>query len=227
MGIDVWHPRAVLANAQAPLQQSTVPSIEVELEPISVTPLSISPQLETRQEITHDQNNVVVEDPPSVNEPIMVQTGETGVKPIRFGLGLYLIGDYIVVSSLTSDHQLYQSQALALIQNILKSFSNEDNLDLKHHHVIAWPFFTNSSAEQGVIAAKQYVNGVIEHLTEKYSASNVVIFGGVLPKLNGWKVPDDNTSNRLILPSVYKMMSEPRLKAKAWQLIQNSNYFKS
>jgi hypothetical protein len=147
-------------------------------------------------------------------------------KPIKFGMGLYVYGDWLIASSLSSGYQSMQEPASRLIISILRTLGDKP-CELKYHHVISWPFFSNPNSSQGKSAAQQYVNGVIEHLVEEHEVKRILVLGGVLAKLNDWIEIEgaDFGSKRLVIPSVYRMLEDPSEKRKAWTIIKSSSFF--
>ena len=226
MGIRRWLPRVILPNAMPPIQFSVVAS-ERFSEPVSA-PNDVSENLETQSPAVPSHSPLPsvpkLEHPPRVNVSTH-KSDQNSSEPnsIRFGLALYVVKDWLVCSSLTSDYQEQEASAVQLINNILNVLGVSE-LGLAHHHIISWPFFTNPNASQGVESAKQYVNGVIEHIVEEHKVSKMLVCGGVLAKLNKWQSIEGSEFelSRLIIPSVYKMLADPSEKAKAWQIIQNS-----
>ena len=228
MGIQPWFPRAVLANSLPPLQLSD--DLDSEEDVAVVARLHAHQAAEDAS-----VNQAVSENPEAAQQKKVAQQPKAEVqkpkqkvpqaRPVRFGLGLYVFGDWLVASSLIDDHALYQDQAISLAGNIVKAIEGQSS-PLEYHHTISWPFFSNASADQGVDAARQYVSGVIDHLKEKHETSKLLVFGGVLPKLNSWPLTGriNDSTERLILPSLYKMMDEPALKARAWHEIQSSPF---
>ena len=165
MGIDPWFPRASLSNAQPVV--SLLP--EVSPPPVVSQPISSeAPSIEPKP--TPIQSNVSPEPVknPDQGEPVpSMQSVQQ--KPVRFGLGIYVVDKWIVASSLVPDHQRFTEADVRLMLSILKAIDGTQQ-NISYHHVISWPFFSNPQASQGVDAAKQYVNGVLEHLTEAQSS---------------------------------------------------------
>lgn len=238
MDIDLWFPRMQLTNSQ--------PAVVLDSSQPGVNGAHAAPQPELPDKaaesamIQPQSGTVTPPEPPSVESlaaesapdpsaaaPDRVAAGATE-KAIHFGLGLYVLGPWLIVSSLSADYQRQQDDAFRLVLSILKQFGNRDH-EPAYHHVIAWPFFSNPNADQGKDAASLYVNGVIEHLVEEHQVSRLLSFGGVLAKLNDWDSAEgqDFGLQRLNLPSVFKMLDDPSQKAKAWQLIQASALYKS
>jgi len=222
MGLSQWYPRVVLTNALLPLQVNdlVIPSVS-EPEPEVVANV-VSKSLD-EVTVTKPLSSLVSKVDALKDKPVNPR-----IKPIRFGLDLYVIGDWIVASSLVSNYQSSQDVTLNLIQNVLSAI-NAEPFNMKHHHVISWPFFSNPNADQGAESARQYVAGVIGHLVEEHKVNNILAFGGVLPKLNGWADISGTSDDMkyLVLPSLYRMMEDPLLKSKAWKAIQSSNFFQS
>jgi hypothetical protein len=235
MGIQPWFPRVLLVNSLPPLTLTD----ELSYEKASVPEQSVSAVQSVSEDgkpvqsaVGHSDVSVqsVVNSKSSValkaSDPEQQTKRSENGRPVRFGLGLYVLGDWLVASSLVSDHVLYQDQAIALVSNIIRAIDGVHS-PLQHHHIISWPFFTNNHADQGIDAARQYVTGVIDHLKEEHQTQKFLVFGGVLPKLNNWSLSGkiNQNSDRLILPSLYKMMDTPELKAQAWKEIKQSPFF--
>ncbi len=221
LGIEPWYPRMVLINAK-PVQPLIMEPVEHGERSVSEVPVSTLQAVSVLEETRNTEQQT---------KPV-VQLADAAVpnteKPIRFGLALYVIDDWIVCSSLISDYQHFNDVAGKLIHSILKAISDGTGT-LHYHHVISWPFFSNRQVSQGIEPARQYVNGVIEHLVEQHKASKLLVCGGVLAKLNQWQDVEGREFglSRVNIPSVYKMLSDPREKAKAWHLIQKSTLFKN
>jgi len=218
LGIEPWYPRVVLINAK-PVQALGLEQVEPEDTSVPEVPVS------TLQTVSVVEETSDTEQPKTTVADSVAQNSE---KPIRFGLALYVIDDWIICSSLVSDYQQYNDVSVKLIYAILNAISNGTGT-LHYHHVISWPFFSNRQVSQGIEPARQYVNGVIEHLVEQHKASKLLVCGGVLAKLNQWQDVEGQEFglSRVNIPSVYKMLSDPREKAKAWHLIQKSTLFKN
>ncbi|TXR51251.1 hypothetical protein [Reinekea thalattae] len=238
MGIQPWFPRVALTNALAPLNIPAYDSVaeqDAALQSVAtpvVNPNADTTVAESSTQLKRESAKPHSDLAPTKQSMASVTSTQTEppvvgrTKPVRFGLGLYVIGDWLVASSLINDHALHYDASLSLIQSILNAIDGSQAV-LSYHHSIAWPFFSSSNADQGLSAAKHYVTGVIEHLQDEHKTQKLLAFGGVLPKLNGWSDINDAALSQqcLILPSVYRMMDEPELKAKAWLAIQNSPYF--
>lgn len=235
MGITLWYPRTILPNALAPLivdlkapidsEQNSIKSAAIKLTTVALS--DEQPDSNASQEVIDNKKQL---------EPVLrpvdaisssdksTKLSQSGSDEIRFGLGLYLIGNQLVLSSLTNKHDGHEKSALSLISNLLLSMTGQ-RFPVTHHHVIVWPFFTNSNANQNRGEAAEYVTNVVLHLKEQHEFSSVLCFGGVMANLYGWESASGHYMglNRLVLPSVYKMLNEPNTKAKAWALIKKFN----
>lgn len=228
MGIEPWYPRVALPNSMPAIQ--LIPAVVPEIEPVSEPPANSASVVQTPQpDPIQLKSSVPVEEgvqpPAPVAQPSVV-VDQLYDKPVRFGLAIYVIGDWLITSSLVPNYQQLNDADVRLIQAIVKAIDGT-NAAFGYHHVISWPFFSNPQASQGAEAAKRYVNGVIEHLAEEHEVKKLLSFGGVLAKLNDWQSAEGSEFNlaRLNLPSVYKMLHEPALKAKAWDSIRQSALF--
>ncbi len=226
-GVDLWFPRVKLNNS--PLPQSF---IETKRPPVTDDKPLVPENAETAALQTEPPvSDLKLERPaetlyePAVSQPVMQPASVADDRPIHFALNLYVINDCLVISSLSSDFQLHDVPAKKLMCAVLKTMIRESQ-NLRHDHLISWPFFASPNSNQGIHSAKQYVNGVIEHLIESHSIKRLVVFGGVLPKLNAWQKAAGDLFEvpYLVLPSLYKMLAEPALKKKAWQAIQKSSF---
>jgi hypothetical protein len=222
MGVTPWYPRVILTNAPMPVQQALAIPEAVQAPPAApltqpVVTLSLPAQELTDNPFTSSAITPVV-------APASASANDSAA-PIRFGLGIYVLGNWLVVSSLVSGHEDSQDVAFRLISAILKAMTGDD-YEMKHHHVIAWPFFTNANADQGLTAAQEYVSGVLQQRAEEHQTANLLVLGGVMSKLNGWQSAEGTEfgMKRLVLPSLYRMMLEPMQKAKAWQLIRRAGF---
>jgi hypothetical protein len=225
MGITPWYPRVHLVNALAPLD---LIQNQREASPEQLT--EVSAQTSNNELTSAPITDLQAEQSPIVEQvvkPIASKpaTNQGSGENVRFGLGVYVVGNYIIASSLTSQHETLQDQAWRLMQNILRAIRNEDH-PLAYHHSIYWPFFQNKSADQSLSSAQEYVDEFIGHLSEQYKVNKIIAFGGVLPKLKQWSPSSDTYKPEvhLVLPSLYKMLDNPAEKAKAWQLIQTSPF---
>jgi len=238
LGISVWLPRLKLVNAKPAIQlksqlsddrperpqlseKETIPSIS---EVVASLPISADVSAPGMPII----KGPLVNNSEKESAKIKNTEADRSAGSIRFGLALYVMNDWIVCSSLTSDYNDFEHSATQLITNILKVLGTSKPT-LEHHHIISWPFFSNPNASQGIEPARLYVNGIIQHLVEQHQVSKLLVCGGVLAKLNHWSAVDgrDYNLDRLIIPSVYKMMDDPSEKAKAWQIIQNSKIYQA
>lgn len=226
IGIEAWYPRYALQNAVRSEIESQVVKDSPHMHSANVSedaPSEANDQIHNSSPSADVFNNIQTS---QLTEPETIVANPVTMleeKPIRFALNLYIYNEYLIVSSLSSDYQQKQSQAQKLLLSILHTVINQ-KLELRHDHLISWPFFASPNANQGIESAKQYVNGVIEHLTEMHNISQVIVLGGVLPKLNSWTSAVGTIFDRpyLVLPSLYKMLSEPGLKRRAWEAIQAS-----
>lgn len=233
MGIEPWFPAMLLANAPEPTVAQDAEHSQTNYSEIDQA-CSVASNAEVPPQ-EHQESQLQA--PSAIVEPALLSRGNSNVespsivrhpktKPIKFALGLYAIGDSLVVSTLVPTYEHYEAPALSLIQSILKSFCSEE-LTLKHHHVINWPFFQNDQADQGKESARDYVQNVSSLLVENHGLNKTISFGGVLPTLYNW-VTEEGLSvpeNTLALPSVYKMMDHGSEKAKAWQIIKRSPFY--
>lgn len=228
LGVQTWYPRMRLTLAPEPVILQS-PSDRSEQALLSPSP-AIEPPTPVIERAHVPSGESVAPDPEPVPQSTQQETVKDAQAPnvIHFGLGLHVIGSWLIVSSLSADHNDRQEAAFRLLLAILKSLGTEED-EPAYHHVIAWPFFSNPNADQGKQAAHQYVNGVVEHLVEEHSISRILAFGGVLAKLNDWDSAEGDCFGlpRLNLPSLYKMLDDPRQKSKAWKLIQESSLYPS
>lgn len=220
MGIDAWYPRVVLVNAQpaVSLLPEISPAPDIPRKEPNATPSTTPAPVLPATARTPDESQSAA----PVSRDAVQQ------KPVRFGLGIYVVGSWIVTSSLVPDHARYNEADIWLILSILKAIDGT-NEAVNYHHIVSWPFFSNPQASQGIEAAQQYVNGVLEHLREAHpNVRQLLSLGGVMAKLNGWDTAegDEFQLKRLNLPSVYKMLEDGNQKKRAWQLIQQSRLFR-
>lgn len=237
MGVESWYPRMRLPHGPAPV---VLLESDPEAEPVGQRKQEPQPLPEQAASHTERQPINDAERSTSRAQPVPAQSAPDatpaaitapatgGSRAIHFGLGLYVIGPWLIVSTLSGNYQAQQDAAFRLLLAILKQFNNQEQ-EPAYHHVIAWPFFSNPNADQGETAATAYVNGVIEHLVEEHQVTRLLSFGGVLAKLNDWDDAEggDFGLKRLNLPSLFKMLDDPAQKAKAWQLIQASSLYRS
>lgn len=218
MGIQEWYPRYQLP--QAP--KLVLPALTTAAPAAALNEHQATTQANsaTTAESLPPTQVVASQQPDSA-----VAAAKQTQTPVRFGLAIYLINDWLVCSSLTTDYQQHSPADLNLIQAILKTLGNS-SADVRYHHLIAWPFFSNPHAAQGIDSARQYVNSFIEHLTESHQINHLISFGGVLARLSDWKTAEGKEFGlqRLSLPSVYKMLQDSRQKQRAWQLIRESAF---
>ena len=233
LGIEPWYPRVLLNNALIPTSFVESPSSQPISSPLEATIASqpIRPQLDTSVPehpiAAAPISQALVNSEEAVQQQAIttVVSSEELEAPIRFALQLYVIDDCLVASSLTANYVELQNPASKLMNAILKVIFGGDGY-LHHEHLISWPFFASPNASQGVSSAQKYVNGVVEHLIEAHRVKKILGFGGVLAKLNGWSsvCGDLFSVPYLLLPSIYKMLQDPTLKSKAWQVIQQSDF---
>ena len=220
MEIEPWFPRVQLVNSLPVVDfvssndtlQEAGESTVVEAAEIPIAQTLLNSRVQEKQQS------------PEASKALESNTSSKADQPIKFGLGLYIYGDWLISSSLSSNYLSLQKSANQLTVNILRTLG-ENQSELKYHHVISWPFFSNPNSSQGKSAAKQYVNGVIEHLVEEHKVKRLLVFGGVLPKLNDWlEAEGENFGiNRIVIPSVYRMLDDPLEKQKAWALMKASS----
>ncbi|MEJ2043629.1 MAG: hypothetical protein P8X74_13805 [Reinekea sp.] len=224
IGIEAWYPRYSLQNALqvelfiAQELKSTLATVPEDTSE-TYTQIPTSKQFPSKVSTTSKAEQTT-----KLEGPLTRPTGSLEEKPIRFALNLYIYNEYLIVSSLSTDYKQKQASAQKLLTAILRTILSEE-LALRHDHLISWPFFASPNANQGIASARQYVNGVIEHLTETHTVNKVIVFGGVLPKLNEWVSATGQIFEKpyLVFPSLYKMLSDPGLKRKAWQTILESD----
>jgi hypothetical protein len=220
MEIEPWFPRVQLANSQPVVEFVNPKDTLQKTEESTAVESAEAPIGQTALNSTGREKQQSLE----TSKALEGNTSSNADQPIKFGLGLYIYGDWLISSSLSSNYLSLQKLANQLTINILRTLG-ENQSELTYHHVISWPFFSNPNSSQGKSAAKQYVNGVIEHLVEEHKVKNLLVFGGVLPKLNDWfEAEGENFGiNRIVIPSVYRMLDDPLEKQKAWALMRASS----
>lgn len=224
MGIASWYPRVRLPAAPEPL---TFDLDDTE------HPLSVS----DGDDATSDQP-VAAAVPVTAQQPAPAQPGpaaaavtEPGTGPQvvrskaapvpRFALSLSVVGDYLIADSLARGLSQPTDSGQQLLLNILATLG-VGAADVRTHHVVQWPLFTNRKVDQGLDQARVYVDEKLDQFIAQFQPSMMLSFGAVMPRLQGWQQPRGDYGDLpwVGLPSLYQMLNEPMKKAICWHRIR-------
>lgn len=213
MGVQAWYPRVRLPVAPEPIifDLDDTPATTPEQPPAPPEPVDTRParQAEAAPPATE------VEAPPARRA-----AGTSQAVP-RFVLSLSVVGPYLVADTLARGLEQPTPAGQQLLVNILATLG-VSNRDVRTHHIIQWPLFTNPRVDQGIDQARIYVDEKLEQFVRQFRPERLLSFGAALPRLHGWESPAGEHAGLpwVGLPSLYRMLDDPRQKAVAWQRLK-------
>ncbi|WP_028670751.1 hypothetical protein [Saccharospirillum impatiens] len=230
MGIDSWYPRVRLPAAPAPLifdlddtDYPTSPADSAGPGDARAVPAPI-PTPEERP--TADATEPLSTGSATAAEPRAETAGPPVVRskaaPVpRFALSLSVVGDYLIADTLARGLSQPTDTGQQLLLNILATLG-VGAADVRTHHVVQWPLFTNRKVDQGLDQARVYVDEKLDQFIRQYQPSMMLSFGAVMPKLQGWQQPQGDYGDVpwVGLPSLYQMLNEPMKKAICWHRLK-------
>ncbi|WP_157954235.1 hypothetical protein [Saccharospirillum mangrovi] len=223
MGIESWYPRVRLPAAPEPLLfdlDDTEPAPTPMAQAAAPTPAVERPAQTTavpRLEMPSAKA------PAAQSEPDVAPAAKAQVAPAvpRFVLSLSVVGPFLIADTLARGLEQPTSDGQQLLLNILAALGVSAD-EVRTHHVIQWPLFTNPRVDQGLTQARLYVDEKLEQFIRQFQPTHLLSFGAVLPRLHDWQQPQGDHLGLpwLGLPSLYRMLSEPGEKAVAWQRLK-------
>lgn len=228
MGIQSWYPRMRLPAAPEPLLFDLDDSQEAVPAPSALAQPQTGPQQTPAQSATATQP--VATAVPRVQadtaarttaEPEAAAKAQSAPAVPRFVLSLSVVGPYLIADTLARGLEQPTPAGQQLLLNILASLG-VTAADVHTHHVIQWPLFTNPRVDQGIKQAQLYVDEKLEQFVRQHEPKWLLSFGAVLPRLHDWQQPQgDHLGLPWVgLPSLYRMLEDPRQKAVAWQRLK-------
>lgn len=229
MGIDSWYPRVRLPAAPEPLVFD-LDDTDYAAPPVETGSVTTQPALDARPATSPRPAEVPAETTPagaaSAADPGAGPSGPQVVRskaaPVpRFALSLSVVGDYLIADTLARGLSQPTDSGQQLLLNILAKL-RVGAADVRTHHVVQWPLFTNRKVDQGLDQARVYVDEKLDQFIRQYQPSMMLSFGAVMPKLQGWQQPQGDYGDLpwVGLPSLYQMLNEPMKKAICWHRIK-------
>lgn len=226
MGIDSWYPRVRLPAAPLPL---TFDLDDTDYAPGTDTPVAAPGKESTTPAAASEQlaDRPVGQRPETAqaeaaSEPAGPQVVRSKAAPVpRFALSLSVVGDYLIADSLARGLSQPTDTGQQLLLNILATLG-VGAADVRTHHVVQWPLFTNRKVDQGLDQARVYVDEKLDQFIRQYQPTAMLSFGAVMPRLQGWQQPKGDYGDLpwVGLPSLYHMLNEPMKKAICWHRLK-------
>lgn len=221
MGIRSWYPRVRLPHAPDPilfdLDETEAPAAPSQAaperapEPEARAPAPVAtPRPASAPEANAEANRAPSAVPRAQGAPVP-----------RFVLSLSVVGDYLIADSLAKGMEQPSPQGQQLLVNILAALGVPPS-EVRTHHVIHWPLFTNPRVDQSIDQARVYVDEKLDQFIRQFEPKRLLSFGAVMPRLQNWEQPqgDYNGLPWVGLPSIYRMLSDPKQKAVTWNRLR-------
>lgn len=230
MGIQSWYPRVRLPAAPEPLlfdlddSQDAVPAAAENASAVPQAQSAATPAAETAPSqpagpaaVPRLQSETTKPDA----TPEAAPRAQTAPAVPRFVLSLSVVGRYLIADTLARGLEQPTPAGQQLLLNILATLG-VSAADVHTHHVIQWPLFTNPRVDQGIKQAQLYVDEKLEQFVRQHQPEQLLSFGAVLPRLHDWQHPQGEHLGLpwVGLPSLYRMLEDPRQKAVAWQRLK-------
>lgn len=223
MGIQSWFPRMRLPGAPEPLLFDLDDSQDAPApQPASAERSAVPAAVAQSAPVANPAPRVEAKPQPSP-APATQTTAKPQQAPAvpRFALSLSVVGPFLVADTLARGLEQPTAAGQQLLLNILACLGVGAQ-DVRTHHVIQWPLFTNPRVDQGIQQARLYVDEKVEQFVRQYEPRSLLSFGAVLPRLHDWQQPSGEHLGLpwVGLPSLYRMLEDPRQKAVAWQRLK-------
>lgn len=233
MGISSWYPRVRLPAAPLPI---TFDLDETEYAGSPAAALVRESNHSSAQTARVDSTAQTAAQVPD-SEPLTPDTGpirdntdstaapqiiRSVAAPVpRFALSLSIVGDFLIADSLARGLSQPTETGQQLLLNILATLG-VSAADVRTHHVVQWPLFTNRKVDQGLEQARIYVDEKLDQFIRQYQPTTLLSFGAVMPRLQGWQQPkgDYGEVPWVGLPSLYQMLNDPLKKAVCWRRLK-------
>jgi hypothetical protein len=224
MGIDSWYPRVRLPAAPLPLMfdLDDTDSLANPADSGQQTPAPTVEPVEQKTPATMPEPAPVAAPPVAAESGGGPQVVRSQAAPVpRFALSLSVVGDYLIADSLARGLSQPTDTGQQLLLNILSTLGVSSS-DVRTHHVVQWPLFTNRKVDQGLEQARVYVDEKLDQFIRQYQPTALLSFGAVMPRLQGWQQPkgDYNDVPWVGLPSLYQMLNDPLKKAVCWHRLK-------
>ncbi|HET8848737.1 MAG TPA: hypothetical protein VFM78_02535 [Marinobacter sp.] len=229
MGIDSWYPRVRLPAAPPPLTfdlDDTVYAPGAEAPPVAAPGAESTAPAAALSQPVDSPVGQRLESAQATTEPAADPAGPQVVRskaaPVpRFALSLSVVGDYLIADSLARGLSQPTDTGQQLLLNILATLG-VGAADVRTHHVVQWPLFTNRKVDQGLDQARIYVDEKLDQFIRQYQPTAMLSFGAVMPRLQGWQQPKGDYGDLpwVGLPSLYQMLNEPMKKAICWHRLK-------
>ncbi|GGX58662.1 hypothetical protein [Saccharospirillum salsuginis] len=221
MGIQSWYPRVRLPCAPEPILFD-LDDTEARVGPATET-LSPAPEPEARER----PGAPTPEPTPPTGTPVEATRSAAtaprgqGAPVPRFVLSLSVVGDFLITDSLAKGMEQPSQSGQQLLVNIVSALGVSAS-DVRTHHVIHWPLFTNPRVDQGIEQARIYVDEKLDQFIRQFEPKTLLSFGAVMPRLQNWEQPQGEYNGLpwVGLPSIYRMLSDPKQKAVAWNRLR-------
>ncbi|MEX2320164.1 MAG: hypothetical protein WD668_02340, partial [Saccharospirillum sp.] len=188
MGIDSWYPRVRLPAAPPPLvfdlddtDYAASPTVETDTARAPVSPEPAS----ARTAAPGQPNDAPVGQKPEAagapGEPAAESVGPQVVRskaaPVpRFALSLSVVGEFLIADSLARGLSQPTDTGQQLLLNILATLG-VSAADVRTHHVVQWPLFTNRKVDQGLDQARVYVDEKLDQFIRQFQPTTMLSFG--------------------------------------------------
>lgn len=222
MGIETWYPRVRLPNAPEPilfdLDDTEVPD-KPKLQAPVAEPEPVAPSAPVTEAPAADATAPMP--PPEAERPQSAAPRSQGSPVPRFVLSLSVVGDYLITDSLAKGMDQPSHEGQQLLLNILSALGVPAS-DVRTHHVIHWPLFTNPKVDQSIHQARVYVDEKLDQFIRQFEPKCLLSFGAVMPRLQEWEEPEGHYNGlpRVGLPSIYRMLADPKQKAVTWNRLR-------
>lgn len=230
MGIDSWYPRVRLPAAPEPLTfdlddsdyavSEVVGSDSAYAQPAPIEKPATPGQ--PAEVPSGPQPTGSVSSAELIAEPASPPVVRSKAAPVpRFALSLSVVGDYLIADTLARGLGQPTDTGQQLLLNILATLG-VGAADVRTHHVVQWPLFTNRKVDQGLDQARVYVDEKLDQFIRQFQPAMMLSFGAVMPKLQGWQKPNGDYGDLpwVGLPSLYQMLNEPMKKAICWRRLK-------
>ncbi|PTY37781.1 hypothetical protein BGP77_14985 [Saccharospirillum sp. MSK14-1] len=230
MGIESWYPRMRLPMAPEPLlfdlddSGYSAPAAEqasATQQPQPTPGQSAQSPAPAQPAESTAVPRIQAVPPKAEAEPQAAPKAQSAPAVPRFVLSLSVVGPYLIADTLARGLEQPTAAGQQLLLNILATLGVSAK-DVHTHHVIQWPLFTNPRVDQGIQQAQLYVDEKLEQFVRQHEPKQLLSFGAVLPRLHDWQQPHGEHLGLpwVGLPSLYRMLDDPRQKAVAWQRLK-------
>jgi len=223
MGIQSWYPRVRLPGAPDPMLFDLDDTEAPESPATAVSEPLAEPEARERP-AARTPEPAPIPPPETPAEPVRSAANAPrgqGAPVPRFVLSLSVVGDFLITDSLAKGMEQPSQPGQQLLVNILAALGVSAS-EVRTHHVIHWPLFTNPRVDQGIEQARVYVDEKLDQFIRQFEPNILLSFGAVMPRLQNWEQPQGEYNGLpwVGLPSIYRMLADPKQKAVAWNRLR-------